>query len=195
MSLLLIGLLLFLGVHSLSVFNHGARNRWVQQLGEKPWKGLYSVLSLAGFALLVYGYGVARAQPVVLYTPPVWTRHLALLLMVPVFVLLLASNIKTQSYIKRATKHPMLLATKIWAVAHLLSNGYLADVLLFGSFLAWAVMTRISLKRRVPPATATPAAKPSVVQDVVSVVGGLALYVWFVLQGHAWLIGVSPIGR
>jgi uncharacterized membrane protein len=195
MTMLLLGLVIFLGVHSLSAFSHATRNRWVLQLGEKPWKGLYSVLSLVGFVLLVYGYSIARAQPVVLYSPPVWTRHLALLLMLPVFVLLLASNIKTQSRIKSATKHPMLLATKIWALAHLLSNGNLADVLLFGSFLAWAVITRISLKRRVPQATATPAAKPSVVQDVVSVVGGLALYVWFLLQGHAWLIGVSPIGR
>ncbi len=200
MTILLLGLVVFLGMHSLSVFNHAARNRLVARLGEKPWKGLYSAVSLLGFVLIVVGYGAARGQPVVLYQPPVWTRHLALLLMAPVFVLVIASNIHTHSAIKRATKHPLLLATKLWATAHLISNGNLADVLLFAGFLAWAVLTRISLKRRVVSPVASGANKAatgrsSVWPDVIAVVVGLGFYAWFLLKGHAWLIGVSPIGR
>jgi uncharacterized membrane protein len=200
MTILLLGLAIFLGMHSLSVFNHDARNRLVARLGEKPWKGIYSVVSLLGFVLIVVGYGAARGQPVVLYQPPVWTRHIALLLMVPVFVLVIASNIRTNSAIKRATKHPLLLATKLWATAHLISNGNLADVLLFAGFLAWAVLTRISLKRRVASpvpnaANQTAAARSTVWPDVIAVVVGLAFYAWFLLKGHAWLIGVSPIAR
>jgi uncharacterized membrane protein len=193
MATLLAGLVIFLGIHSLSVVNRDARDRFAARLGEKPWKGLYSVVSLVGFALIIIGYGVARSQPVVLYQPPFWTRHIALVLMVPVFVLIIASNVNTNGVIKRATKHPMLLATKIWALAHLISNGNLADVLLFGSFLLWAVITRISAKRRT--STITHVASPTVLPDVIAVLVGLAVYVWFLLQGHAWLIGVNPLAR
>jgi uncharacterized membrane protein len=193
MTTLLAGLVIFLGIHSLSVVNRDARNRFATRLGEKPWKGLYSVVSLVGFALIIIGYGLARSQPVALYQPPLWTRHIAIVLMMPVFVLIIASNVNTNGVIKRATKHPMLLATKIWALAHLLSNGNLADVLLFGSFLIWAVITRISAKRRT--ATITQTASPTVMPDVIAVLVGLAVYVWFLLQGHAWLIGVNPLTR
>jgi uncharacterized membrane protein len=193
MTTLLAGLVIFLGIHSLSVVNREARDRFAARLGEKPWKGLYSVVSLVGFALIIIGYGLARSQPVALYQPPLWTRHIALALMVPVFVLIIASNVNTNGVIKRATKHPMLLATKIWALAHLISNGNLADVLLFGSFLIWAVITRISAKRRT--STITQAASPTVVPDVIAVLVGLAVYVWFLLHGHAWLIGVNPLAR
>jgi uncharacterized membrane protein len=198
MTTLLAGLVIFLGIHSLSVVNRDARDRFAARLGEKPWKGLYSVVSLAGFALIIIGYGLARSQPVVLYQPPLWTRHIALVLMVPVFVLIIASNVNTNGIIKRTTKHPMLLATKIWALAHLISNGNLADVLLFGSFLIWAVITRISAKRRTSAITGNrpaQAASPTVVPDVIAVLVGLAVYVWFLLHGHAWLIGVNPLAR
>jgi uncharacterized membrane protein len=200
MIILLLGLAIFLGMHSLSAINHDARNRWMSRLGEKPWKGIYSVVSLLGLVLIVVGYGAARGQPVVLYQPPLWTRQIALLLMAPVFVLVIASNVRSNSAIKRATKHPLLLATKLWATAHLISNGNLADVLLFAGFLAWAVMTRISLKRRVSstaPNVGNQAAavRSTVWPDVIAVVVGLGFYAWFLLKGHAWLIGVSPIGR
>jgi uncharacterized membrane protein len=193
MTTLLAGLVIFLGMHSLSVVNRDARDRFAERLGEKPWKGLYSVVSLVGFALIIIGYGLARSQPVVLYQPPLWTKHIALVLMMPVFVLIIASNVNTNGVIKRATKHPMLLATKIWALAHLISNGNLADVLLFGSFLIWAVITRISAKRRT--SKVTQAASPTVLPDVIAVLVGVAVYVWFLLQGHAWLIGVNPLAR
>ena len=189
MSFLIIGLVLFLGIHSISVFAPAWRDRQVAQRGERPWKGLYTIVSLIGFALLVYGYGVARQSPVVLYTPPTALRHLTLLLMLPVFPLLLAAYLPGR--IKTATKHPMLLATKIWAVAHLLANGNLADVLLFGGFLAWAVADRISLKRRV--ARPVPGAPAGPANDVIVVVGGLALYVVFLFWAHRWLIGVPPL--
>ena len=189
MTLLILGLLIFLGVHSVSIVAPGWRDAQAARLGEMGWKGTYTVLAIVGFALLVYGYGQARQAPVVLYTPPAALRHVALLLMLPVFVLLLAAYLPGR--IKSAAKHPMLLATKLWATAHLLANGNLADVLLFGGFLAWAVADRISMKRRV--ARPVPGAPAGRLNDVIAVVGGLALYGLFVKVGHVWLIGVALI--
>jgi uncharacterized membrane protein len=173
----------------MEIFSPTFRNEAVARIGEHAWKGSYSVLSIVGFILIVWGYGVARQEPVVLYAPPVWTRHLAALVMLPVFPLLLAAYLPGR--IKAATKHPFLAAIKFWALAHLLANGTLADVLLFGSFLAWAVADRISFKRRV--SRPVPGAPPSGMNDVIAVVGGLALYVIFVLWLHRWLIGVPPL--
>lgn len=189
MTLLILGLVIFLGVHSVAIVAPAWRDAQLARLGELPWKGLYTVVSLIGFALLVYGYGLARQSPVVLYTPPIWTRHLALLLLLPVFPLFLAAYLPGR--IKAAAKHPMLLATKLWATAHLIANGTLADVLLFGGFLAWAVADRISVKRR--PPRAVPGAPASPVNDLIAVAGGLALYAWFLFGLHAWLIGVRPL--
>ena len=190
MSVLVAGLLLFLGVHSVSIINAPWRDRMAARLGEPVWQGLYGLLALAGFALIVWGYGLARAAPIVLYTPPVALRHVALLLMVVVFPLLLAAYLPGR--IQAATRHPMLLATKVWALAHLLANGSLADVVLFGSFLAWAVADRISLKRRTPPPV--PGAPANKANDWIALLAGLALYGAFVGGLHTWLIGVSPLG-
>jgi len=189
MEMLVIGLVLFLGIHTVSIVAPRWRDGQVARLGEGPWKGIYSVVSAIGFALLIYGYGAARQNPVVLYTPPTALRHLALLLMLPVFPLLVAAYVPGR--IKAMTKHPMLLATKFWALAHLLANGTLADVLLFGGFLAWAVADRISVKRR--PARPIPGAPPRPYNDVIVVVIGLALYALFVMGAHRWLFGVSPL--
>lgn len=192
MMMLLAGLALFLGAHSISIVAAGWRDAVVVRRGEVPWKLLYALISVAGLALIVLGYSAVRASPHpwVLYTAPTWMRHVSLLLMVPVFVLLLAAYLPGR--IQRVTRHPMLLAVKLWAVAHLLANGTLADVLLFGSFLAWAVADRISLKRRTPPLVM--GAPPSDWNDWIAVAGGLALYVAFVLWLHKALIGVPPIG-
>lgn len=190
MGTLILGLALFLGVHSVGIFAPAWRDRMVARLGEIPWKGLYSAVSLVGFALIVWGYGLARQHPLGFYSPPVWIRHLALLLMVPVFPLLFATYLPGR--IQSAVKHPMLTAVKLWAFTHLLVNGNLGDVVLFGSFLAWAVADRISLKRRVP--SAVPGAPPGKANDLIAVVGGLALYGAFVAVLHSWLIGVSPLG-
>ena len=191
MTLLIFGLLIFLGVHSTSIFAPAWRASQAELRGDAAWKGMYSLLSLAGFVLLIYGYGVARQSPVVLYTPPTFTRHIALLLMLPVFPLLFAAYLPGR--IKAAAKHPMLLAVKLWALAHLLANGTLHDVVLFGAFLAWAVADRISVKRRAV-VRAHPGAPPSPVNDVIAVVGGLVTYAVFVLWAHLKLIGVSPLG-
>ncbi len=187
MTLLILGLVLFLGIHSISIVNAGGRDRMVDRMGEKPWKGLYSLVSLVGFALIVVGYGAARATPTVLFAPPTGLRHATLLLMVPVFPLLLATYLPGR--IQHAARHPMLAATKLWAFAHLLANGMLADLLLFGGVLAWAVADRISLKRRTP--RAIPMAPSGKANDALAVGGGLGLYAAWLLYLHPLLIGVS----
>lgn len=189
MSYLVIGLVLFLGVHSIAIFASDWRDGAVARMGHRPWRGLYTLISIAGFVLLIWGYGIARQQPVVLYTPPVWTRHVAALLMLPVFPLLLAAYLPGR--IKTALKHPMLAAVMFWALSHLIANGTLADVLLFGGFLVWAIADRISFKRR--PARAIPGAPPSKLNDAIAVVAGLGLYVLFALWLHVRWIGVSPL--
>ena len=188
MGTLIAGLLIFLGAHSVSIVAPNWRNRMALSLGRIGWQVAYSLVSIVGFVLIVNGYAEARLDPVVVYSPPVWTRHLASLLMLPAFVLLLAAYLPGR--IKTATKHPMLTATKLWAVAHLLANGMLHDILLFGAFLAWAVADRISLKHRTPrPTPALPAGK---LNDVIAVVGGLVLYVVFAMWLHVRWIGVPP---
>lgn len=191
MTLLIAGLVLFLGIHSVAIAAPALRASAVARLGLNGWKGVYSLVAITGFVLICIGYGEARVtNPVWLWQPPKGLRHLALLLMLPVFPLLLAAYLPGR--LQRAAKHPMLAATKLWALAHLLANGGLHDVLLFGGFLAWAVADRISLKRRgvtQPP----PGAITSRWNDAIAVIGGLALYVLFVGGLHRWLIGVSPV--
>ena len=191
MVIFITGLVMFLGVHSVSVINASWRERTVARIGFLPWQALYSLVAIAGFALIIYGYGIAREEAVILYEPATWLRHVSMLLLVFMFPLLFAAYLPGR--IQKASKHPMLLATKIWALAHLLANGSLADVILFGAFLAWAVVDRISLKRRTPlPVSGAP---PSKYNDMIAVVLGLGLYVGFIFGLHMWLIGVSPLGK
>jgi uncharacterized membrane protein len=190
MTTLIIGLCLFLGVHSLSIVASGFRDRMAARLGEWPWKGLYSIVSIASFVLLLRGYGEARMQPIVLYQPPFWMHHVTALLMVPVFPLFLSAYLPGR--IKTAAKHPMLVAVKLWAFAHLLSNGTLNDLLLFGSFLAWAVADRISMKRRpTRPILGAPAGRAN---DWIAVGLGLAVYVLILTWAHVRMIGTAPLG-
>lgn len=187
---MIIGLGIFLGVHSIAIVSPELRNRAVLGWGEVAWKGMYGLVSLIGFVLLIYGFGLARQAQVVLYTPPSWMRPVTFLLMLPVFPLVVAAYLPGR--IKTATKHPMLAAVKFWALAHLLSNGSLADVLLFGGFLAWAALDRISLKSRAPQTLRTlPAGR---FNDAIAVVLGLAVYVLFIGGAHLRLFGVSPLG-
>jgi uncharacterized membrane protein len=190
MTMLIAGLVIFLGVHSIAIVSPGLRATALGKLGEGAWKGLYAIVAIIGFVLIVRGFAVARTVPVVLYTPPLWMRHVTFLFMLPVFPLLIAAYLPGR--IKSATKHPMLAAVKFWAFAHLLSNGMLADVLLFGGFLAWAVLDRISLKRRPPQRIQTAPARPY--NDVLAVVVGLVLYAFFIGWAHVHLFGVSPLG-
>ena len=190
MSTLLIGLLIFLGVHSIAIVAPAWRDAMAARLGVPAWKGLYSVVSLVGFWLILQGYATARLEPTIVWVPPTGLRHVAALLMLPVFPLLLATYLPGR--IRTLAKHPMLVAVKLWALAHLLSNGMLADVVLFGSLLAWAVVDRISLKRRAPRAVPTVPVRPW--NDVVVVVLGLVLYGVFASVLHQRLFGVAPFG-
>jgi uncharacterized membrane protein len=189
MAVLVAGLVIFLGIHSVAIFASEFRTGMLRRRGEGAWKAGYGVISLVGFVLVLYGFGLARQSPVVLYTPPHWMRHVTFLLMLPVFPLLLAAYLPGR--IKTAAKHPMLAAVKLWAFSHLLSNGLLADVVLFGSFLAWAVVDRISLKRRQQTIKTAP---PGRFNDLMAVVLGLALYGFFIGCAHLRLFGVSPLG-
>jgi uncharacterized membrane protein len=189
MEVLIAGLVVFLGVHSIAIVAPELRTRVLGRAGEGPWKGGYALFSLIGFVLIVYGFGMARQSPTVLYVPPPWMRHVTFLFMLPVFPLILAAYLPGR--IKAATKHPMLAAVKFWAFGHLLANGMLADVLLFGGFLAWAVVDRISLKRR-PQTIRT--APPGRFNDLIAVILGLALYAFFIAWAHVRLFGVSPLG-
>jgi uncharacterized membrane protein len=192
MTILVLGLLIFLGLHSVRIVADPWRSAMRARLGEGAWKGLYSLLSLAGFALLIWGYGQARQTPVVLWTPPVSMRHLAALLTAIAFILITAAYVPRNA-IKAKLHHPMVLGVKTWALAHLLANGTLADVLLFGSFLAWAVVLfAVSRRRDRANGTVYPAGTAS--GTTITVVVGLLAWAAFAFWLHGMLIGVRPFG-
>jgi len=192
MTWLILGLVLFLGTHSVRILADSWRGGRITTMGLMPWKGVYSVISIIGFVLIVWGYGVARGAPVVLYAPPVWTRHVAALLTIPAFILLAAAYVPG-TRIKRAIGHPMVAGVKIWAFAHLLANGTLADVVLFGAFLAWAVADYISARRRDRAAGVVYVIGP-VSRDIIAVVVGLVVWAVFAFWLHGALVGVGPFG-
>ena len=192
MTALVLGLILFLGVHSTRIVADGWRTGMVNTLGEKKWKGLYSLVSLAGFVLVCWGFGLARQQPVVLWVPPVATRHVAGLLMLFAFILLAASHVPRNG-IKARLHHPMVLGVKVWALAHLLANGTLADVVLFGSFLVWAVLSFRAARQRDRAVQAVyPAGTAS--GTAIAVAAGVLLWAAFAFWLHGVLIGVRPFG-
>lgn len=192
MLLLVLGLVLFLGIHSIRIVAEPLRTRLVESMGVWGFKGLYSLISLLGLVLIVIGYGQARLDPVWLYQPPPFLRHINMALMLLVFPALLAAYFPGR--IQSVLKHPMLVAVKAWALAHLLVNGALAATVLFGAFLVWAVVDRISVKRRQGAGTA-PQLPRTALNDVVVIVGGLALYYLFAFHLHSILFGVSVVGR
>lgn len=190
MTILIIGLILFLGTHSLPFLAPVWRQNLHVRIGENAYKGLAGLANLIGFLLIIWGYGLAHTAPIGLYAPPVWTRHLSLLVLLPVFPLLFAAYLPGR--IQSITKHPMLLAVILWAAAHLIANGNLADVILFGSFLAWALADRVSFTwRTAPPVQGAP---PGKANDWIALVAGLLVYGAFLGWLHLWLIGVSPLG-
>jgi len=190
MVMLVVGLLLFLGAHSTRAFAEGWRGATIARIGEGPWKGIYSVVSIAGFVLLVWGYGQARQQ-MPLWDPPAVMRYVTVLLMLPAFVLLVAPYVPRNG-IKANLHHPQILSVMLWAFAHLVSNGNLADVLLFGGFLAWSILSFSAARKRDRAAgTVYPAGTPR--GTAVCVVVGLVLYAAFMMGLHKWLIGVPPI--
>lgn len=192
MGMLVLGVVLFLGVHSLRVFADDWRGSLIARRGEGAYKGLYSLASIAGFALIVWGYGLARTAPVDLWMPPVWTRHLSALLTIPAFVLLAAAYVPG-TRIKAAVGHPMVLGVKVWAFAHLIANGRLADVVLFGGFLAWAVVLYIASRRR-DRRTGTRYVAGPASRDMIAIAAGLAAWAAFAFWLHGVLIGVRPFG-
>jgi len=192
MTPLIFGLVVFLGVHSVRIFADDWRTRQVARLGAGPWKGLYSLASLVGFVLIVWGYGLARGEPVAIWTPPVWTRHVAALLTIPAFILLVAAYVPRNG-IKAKVRHPMIIGVKVWAFAHLLANGMLADVVLFGAFLVWAILDfRAARQRDRANGTTYPAGTAA--GTIAAVVVGLAAWAVFAFWLHARWIGVSPLG-
>lgn len=188
MALLVLGLLIFIGIHLVPT-RPELRAGGVARFGEGGYKGLFTIVAFIGLALIVYGYGQARfaasGNPL-LWEPPRWTRHATMTLMLPVFILLAAAYLPGR--ISAAVKHPMLLSVKLWALAHLLISGRLAQLLLFGGLLAWAVVDRNSVKRRGVPIKTGP-----VRNDIIAIVIGLAAYGFMLTRGHTWLIGVPLI--
>jgi uncharacterized membrane protein len=192
MTALILGLLIFLGTHSVRIFADAWRARQIARLGEGKWKGLYSVVSAVGLVLIVWGFGLARTEPTFLWTPPLWTQHLAGLLTVPAFILVVAAYVPGNR-VKTRLGHPMVAGVKVWAFAHLLANGTLAGVALFGAFLAWAVADFASARRRDRRAgTVYPAG--TFARDAVAVIVGLVAWAAFAFFLHGWLIGVRPFG-
>jgi uncharacterized membrane protein len=190
MLLLIAGLVVFLGVHSLRIFAEPWRAAQIARLGLGAYKGIYSVVSAAGLALIVIGYAQARAAPVVLWDPPLWTRHLSALLVLFAFVLLAAAYVP-RSRIKAAVGHPMIIGVKLWAAGHLLANGTLADLLLFGGFLLWAVFDFRAARAR-DRAHGRVRVRSALAADVATIVIGVALWAAFALRLHVWLFGVRP---
>ena len=186
---LLTGMVLFFGMHSVAIVAPSFRDRLAKA---KPlaWKGVYSLISIAGFLLIIAGYSESRLQPTVLYTPPAWLYWVPPVLLLPMFILALAPYFPGR--ISTTTRHPQLIAVKSWALAHLLVNGMLADVLLFGSFLVWGGVLRVAIKRREIPRK-PPSAPASRANDAIVVILGLALYALFVLWAHSAWFGVDPV--
>jgi uncharacterized membrane protein len=192
MKFLLLGLIIFLGAHSVRIVADDWRSRTRARLGELPWKGVYALVSLLGLFLLIWGFGLARQQPVQLWNPPIAMRHVAALLTLISFVLLAAAYVPGNG-IKARLHHPMVLAVKVWALAHLLANGNLAHVLLFGSFLLWAIVDYASARRR-DRAAGTRYPRGRAGATGITVFVGLAGWVVFTFWLHGMLIGVRPLG-
>ena len=191
MVFLIIGLVLFFGAHFYTTFrSRDAVHDIKHRMGAGPYMGLYSVVALIGLVLIVYGFDAARPSTV-LWSPPVWTRHLNMLLTLPALILLVAAYTPT-GHIKKAVRHPMLAGVKLWALGHLLANGELNSLLLFGSFLAYGVIDRIALKKRGDngPPKSVPAKG---LGDVMAVVIGVGAWVAIAFWLHPILFGVAVI--
>ncbi len=191
MPLLILGLVVFLGAHSIRIVANDWRQRQIRRLGEGKWKGLFSLVSLIGLILIIAGFGEARLNPVLLYAPPAWLRHLNILFTLVAFILITAAYVPG-NHLKAKIGHPMLAGVKAWALGHLLSIGMLRDVVLFGTFLIWAIADfAVSRRRDRAARVAYPAG--TVMGDVVAVVIGVIVWAAMAFWLHAWLIGVDPL--
>jgi len=209
MTQLILGLILFLGAHSVRIWADGWRDQTIEAYGEKAFKGVYALVSILGFYLLVVGYGEARLQTVALWNPPIFTKHISMLLMLLSSILLVATYIP-RNHFKMRLGHPMVLSVKVWALSHLLANGNLADLVLFGSFLIWAVLNFRSARARdralllnlnVTEEAAgesivesESAHQPKLLSTIITLVGGIAIWALITFGLHAKIVGVSPMG-
>ena len=202
MAWLILGLVLFLGAHSTRIFAENWRQAILERLGEKAYKGAYTLVSLVGFGLMVFGFDQVRWDSPLLWSPPVWVKHAAALLML-LSLVLLASAYTPRNAIKVKLHHPMVLSVKVWALAHLLANPRLADVVLFGAFLLWSVLNFRAARQRdrlaaAATETGTEAAVPGPEVSAAATwrAIGIGVVVWAFLlsRGHTWLFGVSPLG-
>ncbi|MDE2306721.1 MAG: NnrU family protein [Xanthomonadaceae bacterium] len=191
MLVLLLGLLIFLGAHSLRIFADDWRGRQVARLGVKRWKGLYALVSVVGFVLICWGFGLARQQPAVLYVPPPGLRHLNALFTLLAFVLFFAARVP-RNHFKAKLGHPQVLAVLLWASGHLLATGMLHDAVLFGAFLLWAVVLFAASRRR-DRREGTRYPQGTLAGDALDVAIGLAAWIAFAFWLHLWLIGVNPL--
>jgi uncharacterized membrane protein len=195
MTQLILGLILFLGAHSVRIWADGWRNQTIEAYGEKTFKGVHALVSLLGFYLLVVGYGEARLQTVALWNPPVFTKHISMLLMLFSSILLMAAYVP-RNHLKMRLDHPMVLSVKVWALSHLLANGNLADLLLFGSFLMWAVLNFRSARARdrLLLAENQSTDQPKMLATLITLVGGMAIWALITFVLHAKVVGVAPMG-
>ena len=199
MTQLILGLILFLGAHSVRIFADDWRTRTIEARGEKLFKGIYTLVALLGFYLLVVGYGAARLETVALWNPPRFTKHISILLMLFSSILLVAAYIP-RNHFKMRLRHPMVLSVKVWALSHLIANGNLADVLLFGAFLIWAVLNFRSARARdraqvqLSDASEDARLKPNLFATLIALFGGMALWAVITFVLHAKVVGVAPMG-
>jgi uncharacterized membrane protein len=199
MTQLILGLILFLGAHSVRILADGWRDQTIAAYGEKAFKGVYTLVAILGFYLLVVGYGEARLQPLALWNPPIFTKHISMLLMLLSSILLIATYIP-RNHFKMRLKHPMVLSVKVWALSHLLANGNLADLVLFGSFLIWAVLNFRSARARDrahvenSDANEGDLRKPNLLATLIALFGGMGVWAVITFVLHAKVVGVAPMG-
>ena len=201
MTQLILGLILFLGAHSVRVFADDWRTQKIAAWGDKPFKGVYTLISLLGFYLLVVGYGEARLQTVALWNPPMFTKHISLLLMLFASILLFAAYVP-RNHFKMRLGHPMVLSVKVWALSHLLANGNLADVVLFGTFLIWSVLNfksarardRIQMQLTQSSEGVSEEVKPNLLASLVTLFAGMGLWALITFVLHAKVVGIAPMG-
>lgn len=191
MSVLILGLIVFLGLHSIRIVADDWRTRQIERIGLNRWKGSYAIVAAIGIVLIIVGFGMARQHPVLLYVPPMWLRHLNALFMLIALILFPAARVPN-NIIKAKLHHPQVLAVKTWAFGHLLATGMLHDVVLFGAFLLWAIVL-FAVSRRRDRRNGTVYPPGTVKATVIAVVAGIVLWVLFACWLHVWLIGVNPM--
>lgn len=193
MLILILGLILFLGVHSTRIVADDWRTKTLSRMGEKPWKAIYSVISLLGFVLIIWGFGLARQQPMAWWTPPTALKHLNSLFTLIAFVLLAAAYVP-RNQIKARLHHPMLLGTKLWAFGHLLATRTVADTVLFAAFLLWAILAFRAARQR-DRAQGTVYPPGTLAGTLTAVIVGAVAWAAFAFWLHAAWIGIAPLGR